>query len=510
MRFATIHLLVLGIASSTRADDGLPADVLERVKNATVFVKTSSGPLQRTGSGFLFSVDGTTGLIATNEHVVTDFARDDLPRTEVKVVFGSGLKGEMSADGVVVAVDKEADIAIIRVGGVKGLPKGLDIAGASELRETMSIYAAGFPFGKALSLTKGSPAVSISKGSVSSLRKNDRDELSQIQIEGTLNPGNSGGPVVDSNGRLIGIAVARIPGANIGIAVPRMFLMQMLEGRSQKVTVRVGRVTNGVAQVDVSVALIDPLDKVQKVSILVARNDSFEEFKSDKSGQWLPLKGGQAIVLKVGDRVATGSIALKSSERSVAYFTIQPVFDRTDKVRVHTSPLTPFRVDFRTDTAANLPTAPFRSKAIDITSKASGDWLFKEVRRGTPLFSDSEFVLSEIPKEIVGATLLVRKSAEHKAWLEPYAINALVDGSVYGLMRTKSIGKEEVSEVVLSKLEREGWTEVKGSIETTFPDGEDWRWTVLRKPVKKGEIVLQLKTVRWPDAPVLFAFKADK
>ncbi len=75
----------------------------------------------------------------------------------------------------------------------------------------------GFPFGKALSTTKGNPAVTVGKASVSSLRTGPDGGLAYVQIDGNLNPGNSGGPVVDAKGRLVGVAVATIKdGQGIG------------------------------------------------------------------------------------------------------------------------------------------------------------------------------------------------------------------------------------------------------------------------------------------------------
>jgi hypothetical protein len=74
----------------------------------------------------------------------------------------------------------------------------------------MPLFAFGFPFGEALARHKGNPAITVSKGSISSLRRDDGGELAIVQIDGELNPGNSGGPVVDAQGRLVGVAVAKV------------------------------------------------------------------------------------------------------------------------------------------------------------------------------------------------------------------------------------------------------------------------------------------------------------
>src|SRR5438046_133142 len=88
----------------------------------------------------------------------------------------------------------------------------------------------GAATGTALSTTRGNPAVTVGKGTVSSLREDEAGEVAVVQIDGDINPGNSGGPVVDGQGRLVGIAVAKITGTRIGLAIPPSELTKMLDG----------------------------------------------------------------------------------------------------------------------------------------------------------------------------------------------------------------------------------------------------------------------------------------
>src|SRR5205085_10448224 len=67
-----------------------------------------------------------------------------------------------------------------------------------------------------------------------SIRLDENDAVVYVQIDGALNPGNSGGPVVDPEGRLLGIAVASIRGSSgIGLAIPVKHLTQLLEGKGR-------------------------------------------------------------------------------------------------------------------------------------------------------------------------------------------------------------------------------------------------------------------------------------
>src|SRR5438128_900416 len=128
----------------------------------------------------------------------------------------------------------------------------------------MPVYTFGFPFGKALSTTKGFPAVTVGKASISSLRNGADGELSVVQIDGNLNPGNSGGPVVDAKGRLVGVAVATIrDGQGIGLTVPAAELGKMMQGRVGRVRVTSKKAGDGPVTVRVEVDLIDPAQNLR-------------------------------------------------------------------------------------------------------------------------------------------------------------------------------------------------------------------------------------------------------
>src|SRR5205823_13549508 len=125
----------------------------------------------------------------------------------IEVVFNGGRRTETVVRAEVVAADPFRDLAILRVRNAKDLPKPINLTAKPELVETLPVYIFGFPFGEALSTSRGHPAVTVGKGSISSVREDDRGEQKIVQIDGDLNPGNSGGPVVDAKGRLIGVAV---------------------------------------------------------------------------------------------------------------------------------------------------------------------------------------------------------------------------------------------------------------------------------------------------------------
>ncbi len=187
------------------------------------------------------------------------------PATSIQAVFSSGNADEVIADAEIVAALPGMDLAMLRVSGIKHLPKPVTLAADIELMETASIYSFGFPFGQLLSLSDGNPAVTVAKGSLSSLRRNKAGELVAIQIDGALNPGNSGGPVTDREGRVIGVARAAIKGAQIGFAIPAAEVLKLINGVIADSKVHVVRLGAAAPELHVEVTLADPLLRLRSI-----------------------------------------------------------------------------------------------------------------------------------------------------------------------------------------------------------------------------------------------------
>ncbi len=306
------------------ANGQIPPTLLAKLKAATVFIKVDLGRLGHgSGSGFVLRVEDDTALIVTNEHVaVPKFKNAPLggnvgvPKYEL--VFHSGRKNEFVREGELIATDAPRDLAVIRVTGVRGnadFPAPLNTTDKINLTETMPIYIIGFPFGEMLSAGIGNPTCTIGKGSVSSIREDENGGLSVIQIDGDVNPGNSGGPVVDTRGRLVGVCVAKIRGTNIGLAIPPIELARMLDGRTGDVAVRVKKNDGSSAIVEVRAALIDPFSKISKVVMLHTRSDNLRtKPKPGKDGEWEAISGAEKTSLKIEGNYAVGELNLFSKD----------------------------------------------------------------------------------------------------------------------------------------------------------------------------------------------------
>src|SRR5262249_55217196 len=115
--------------------------------------------------------------------------------------------------------DKDLDLALLHVAGEKDLPV-LSLAADNTLSETDEVVAFGFPFGSRLAPDpKDYPAISVNVGKVTSLREKD-GQLHRIQLDAVLNPGNSGGPLVDKDGQVSGVVVSGVVAAGVNFAIP--------------------------------------------------------------------------------------------------------------------------------------------------------------------------------------------------------------------------------------------------------------------------------------------------
>src|SRR5216117_3763340 len=184
---------------------------VERAGGSTVNVSTAQRPYgppwgqwPRRGFGSGVILDDK-GHILTTHHVVDGAEKVIVTFTDGRVLSGS-----------VVGGDEETDIAVVRVDGTQF--QAADCANSDELKVGQPVLAIGNPLG-----LPGGPTVT--SGVVSSLRRNltrwPGDGLPVIQTDAAVNPGNSGGPLVDLRGRVVAINTATIPFAEgIGFAIP--------------------------------------------------------------------------------------------------------------------------------------------------------------------------------------------------------------------------------------------------------------------------------------------------
>jgi S1-C subfamily serine protease len=236
-----------------------PATVT-RVKDSTVYIRVElpNGGVAE-GSGFLCL---EPGLVMTNAHVLGMLRSDATPPSRVDVVVHSGEANELRMVGIVLGVDRTNDLAVLRVNNAAPLPPPLAVDSANRLIETQKVYIFGFPLGAQLGKN-----ITVSESSVSSLRRDGAGGLSQIQVNGGMHPGNSGGPVTDANGVVVGVSVAIIRGTQINFAIPGDFVKQLFDGQFATSEIGTPYLVNNTATLPVKVTCLDPLGRVQNMKV---------------------------------------------------------------------------------------------------------------------------------------------------------------------------------------------------------------------------------------------------
>ena len=173
------------------------ADVTENALPSVAHIVTGTG----SGTGFIVN---ESGLVVTNKHVV-----DGSTQISVRMAAGSEYRGTVTQrhptlDLAYISIDSSRTFTPIAVGD------------SDEVRVGAEVIAIGFPLGSALG---SEPTVSVG---IISAKRDDR-----LQTDASLNPGNSGGPLLNMFGQVIGVVVSRVeedsagrPISGIGFAIP--------------------------------------------------------------------------------------------------------------------------------------------------------------------------------------------------------------------------------------------------------------------------------------------------
>ncbi|XP_062256400.1 serine protease HTRA1A [Platichthys flesus] len=193
------------------------ADVVERIAPSVVHIElyrkmtySKREVAVASGSGFIVAEDGQ---IVTNAHVVANKHR-------VKVELKSGA----FYDAKIKDVDEKSDIALIKIDAPTKLPV-LPLGRSSDLRPGEFVVAIGSPFSLQNTVTTGIVSTTQRGGRELGLRNSD---MEYIQTDAIINYGNSGGPLLNLDGEVIGINTLKVT-AGISFAIPSDKIREFLE-----------------------------------------------------------------------------------------------------------------------------------------------------------------------------------------------------------------------------------------------------------------------------------------
>ncbi|MBQ7665717.1 MAG: Do family serine endopeptidase [Synergistaceae bacterium] len=241
---------------------------------------TRSVPMKGRGSGFIVTKDGQ---ILTNNHVV-----DGVDKITVSVLLSDGNKKTYPAK--VLGNDPTYDIAVIKIEPDENLPV-LELGDSDAIEVGEWVVAIGNPYGFEHTVTAG--VISAKNRSIHTQDVNFDDFL---QTDAAINPGNSGGPLLNMEGKVIGINTAIIPYAQgLGFAIP--------VNRAKEITsdlVSFGRVKRGW----LGVSIRDINEKIAKAYGVKGTegamiNDVFKGDPADKAG----IKRGDVVIELNGSKI---------------------------------------------------------------------------------------------------------------------------------------------------------------------------------------------------------------
>jgi serine protease Do len=206
-QFACVFSLLLSAATFAAEPRAKTVEeIADKARNSVVVItqRARDGSVEGVGSGFVVS---RNGLIATSLHVIGE-------GRPIEIRFADGKKYSATE---IHAWDRKLDLAVVRI-GESNLP-ALKLGESSEVKQGASVVAMGNPRG----LTH-----SVVQGVVSAFREFENGRMIQLAIP--IEPGNSGGPLLDANGRVIGILEMKSAVTeNLGFATPIDALKTLLD-----------------------------------------------------------------------------------------------------------------------------------------------------------------------------------------------------------------------------------------------------------------------------------------
>jgi S1-C subfamily serine protease len=177
------------------------AQIVKAGKAATALVEVKAQGGEGHASAFCIHPDG---WFITNAHVAVG---------DLTLVLNPNMKNEKSYRARVVRRDEEADLALLKVEGVTRLPS-LSLGSDEGLVELTEVIGFGYP----LSSIAGRE-ISVIVGKITALRHKE-GHLEKIQLDGAFTKGNSGGPVLDNDGKVMGVVNSGIVATGLNFAIP--------------------------------------------------------------------------------------------------------------------------------------------------------------------------------------------------------------------------------------------------------------------------------------------------
>lgn len=283
----------------TVTDTGI-ADAVEKVYNSVVVIENyQNNNLTATGSGFVFKEDNDNGYILTNNHVIDS-------ATEIYLTFTNGTREKAT----IVGKDAYSDIAVLSINKDKIISVA-NIGNSENLRIGDTTFAIGTPLNYEIyswSVTRGIISGKDRLVEVSLSNNYSSDYVMKVlQTDTAINSGNSGGPLCNSNGEVIGITNMKLASSNIegmGFAIP---IEEALKYAEKFINGEIiSRPYLGIAMYDLS----NLKNSIYKINTTLDKGIYISSVENDSPSAKAGLKEGD-IITKIDDKGISSSAYLR-------------------------------------------------------------------------------------------------------------------------------------------------------------------------------------------------------
>lgn len=361
-------------------------EILRRFFGNQVIIPQQQGPQEKTAYGSAFFI-GKDGYLVTNHHVIENASRISIT-----------LNDRRELDATLVGSDERTDVAVLKVNGAN-FPE-LKIGNVNQLKVGEPVLAIGSPFGF---------DYSASAGIVSAKSRNMSGETSVpfIQTDAALNPGNSGGPLFNQHGEVVGVNSRIFSGTGgymgLSFSIPIDVAMDVVQ--QLKTNGKVTRSYLGVMLQDIDRNLAEAYKLPKPEGSLI--NQVTPKSPAEKAG----LKSGDVILKINGSSISRTSDLLNVLNRVAPSQTIQLEVLRDDKVRTISATLGTAPDDTPAAEDKNNPTSGLGMSIRNLTPEEQakldvrGGILVQDVKRGS-LASLSNIVAGDVILQVNGTPIL--------------------------------------------------------------------------------------------------------
>jgi hypothetical protein len=238
MKKFILIISILMFCQSFLNSQTLSEEQVKKIKSATVYIQVKHDWLPTddeytpSGSGFFIS---PYGHLVTNYHVIQSSLQGDYsgyyypaPIKEITIVCKSGSKELKKYKAYILAANMKDDLAVLQIEDTVKTPY-IELDSTSKLMETSPTLIFGFPFGEKFAVLQYGPEISVTKGIISAIRHDEKGVFTKLQLDAEANPGNSGGPAISEDGKVVAVVSSILRDTKLSFGVPTHYLSNLLK-----------------------------------------------------------------------------------------------------------------------------------------------------------------------------------------------------------------------------------------------------------------------------------------